>query len=186
MPFRSAPWRATALTVASAAMLAMAASVLAAGSPENAVLIIDPSDPNSLHIGNYYKNARNIPDSNVLYLRSTAASYNTFVDTNQAAFQGEIDKRAIDDHTDYVVLAPLNQVKVPINPTLVLNQCNNVVLDHLSLTAAYSIAPISNQVLAGGMSTTDPNGYGLTAAASNPPLPFHAQTRYRFGASSSR
>jgi len=44
----------------------------------------------SLYVGNHYKNARNILDTNVLYLRSAAQNYNTFISTIQAGFLGAL------------------------------------------------------------------------------------------------
>src|SRR4051812_13178961 len=77
-----------------------AATSFAGGTPENSVLVIDPTDAQSMYVGNYYKNARNIPDANVLYMRSAASDYATFVSTNQAAFNGSITQRGISDHAD--------------------------------------------------------------------------------------
>ena len=76
--------------VLATATLALVPPAFAGGSAENAVLIIDPSDATSMYVGNSYKNARNIPDSNVLYMNSKAINYSTFASTNQSAFTGSI------------------------------------------------------------------------------------------------
>ncbi len=87
---------------------------LGSGSGENALLVIDPTNAASMYVGNYYKNARNIPDSNVLYLTASGASdYQQWVGSIQQAFLATLDQRAIADHIDYVVLAPSNQFYVP-------------------------------------------------------------------------
>src|SRR5262245_64722708 len=86
--------------------LAVSTAAMASGGAENALLVIDPTNAASLYVGNYYKNARNIPDSNVLYLTSGAASYQQWVNTDQQAFLGTLTQRVIDDHIDYVVIAP--------------------------------------------------------------------------------
>lgn len=88
------------------ATLIASTSALAGGSAENAILVIDPTDATSMYVGNYYKNARNIPDANVMYLRTASASHNSFVETTQAAFNGTLRQRNLGDHADYVVLAP--------------------------------------------------------------------------------
>src|SRR5262245_17904694 len=87
-------------------LMGVGAPVHAGGTPENILLIIDPASPTSLYIGNYYKNARNIPDSNVLYLRAAGANYADFRSLTQTAFQDLLTQRGIAQQIDYVVLAP--------------------------------------------------------------------------------
>lgn len=89
-----------------AAMLAPTAAVQAGGVPENVLLIIDPSNTDSLYVGNYYKNARQVPDRNVIYMAPGAVDYPTFAQTSIDALFGSLANAAIDDHIDYVVVMP--------------------------------------------------------------------------------
>jgi hypothetical protein len=57
-----------------AAVLALAGRALAGGSPENVLIIVNPGSAESMYVADYYKNARNIPDANVLYLEPTAVA----------------------------------------------------------------------------------------------------------------
>ena len=51
-----------------AVMASVVRPVWAGGGAENVLLLIDPLSADSKYVGNYYKQARNIPDRNVLYL----------------------------------------------------------------------------------------------------------------------
>src|ERR1700743_2669565 len=105
--------RAAATGMAALVLLFLSTVIRAGGSAENVVLIIDPTDATSLYVGNYYKNSRDIPDSNVLYLRSGAPSYDEFITTVEIGFSGSLAQRNILDHIDYVVLAPLGSYALP-------------------------------------------------------------------------
>src|ERR1043166_1180405 len=80
-----------------------ASTVLAAGSGENVLLIINPDSPSSRYIGNYYKNARNIPDANVIYWK-TNTGYSDFANQSLDALFGMLANRGIADHVDYVII----------------------------------------------------------------------------------
>ena len=75
----------------SCAALALCGPVaLAGGGPESALLIINPADPVSMHLGNYYKNARGIPDSAVLYMNPDAPNHAAFAQTHLPALFGHL------------------------------------------------------------------------------------------------
>src|SRR5262249_42933330 len=130
--------------LSSAAVLLSVGAAIAGGSPENAILIIDPSDPTSMYVGNYYKHARNIPDSNVLYLRSAATSYQSFPQTNLPAFMAALDQQGVTDHADYAVLAPLDTYFVPATG-LVSDSCFPV--GEFSIGSVYTMGFISQEIL---------------------------------------
>jgi hypothetical protein len=163
---------------------------LAGGTSENALLIIDPTDANSLYVGNYYKNARNLPDSNVLYMRAAAPGYSAFVSTIQAGFWGTLTQRGIRDHVDYVVLAPLNVFAVAAPNSNISNVCQGNPLTEFSITAAFELAQMSTAVIWNPLSATAANSpFGGTTSGAypsgNPALAFHAQQGYVSGVPSS-
>ena len=130
-------------------------AVQAGGSPENVLLIIDPSNNDSLYVGNYYKNARDIPDSNVLFIAPGATNYPSFVSYNLAALAGSLANRDIADHIDYVVLTPGSPFYVSA-PGLVSDACYPV--SRFSISAAYTSAFIADEIL-GGLPATTLNRY---------------------------
>ena len=76
-----------ALLAAAGLAVGMAAgAVRAGGSPENVLIIINPANAESMYLGHYYQNARNIPASNVLYIDPAAVNYPAM-----AASNGNID-----------------------------------------------------------------------------------------------
>lgn len=85
-------------------VLGLALAARAGGSAENVLLIVDPSNPEALQVANHYRAARGIPDTNVLYMAPTPASYANAVAAETKAFLGALEHLAIADHVDYVVL----------------------------------------------------------------------------------
>ncbi|MBC7771842.1 MAG: TIGR03790 family protein, partial [Pyrinomonadaceae bacterium] len=170
--------RAVVRALVGASSLIAGAAALAGGGPENAVLIIDPTNPVSMHVGNYYKNARNIPDANVLYVRSAAANYGAFVNTNQAAFIDSLSQRGLANHADYVVLAPVDTFAVSAGG-LVSDACFPV--NRFSLSSVYTMAQISNLIAPGGNSSQLTNQY---FAASDSAVAFDSEQGYLNGSPS--
>lgn len=136
--------------------------VRAGGGPENLLLIIDPSNAESLYLGNYYKNARNVPDSNVFYMNPYANDYATFASQNLAAFFGELDNRGITGHIDYVLIPPGGSffITAPVNTINDLG-CNGGHVQRISISSAYTLAHIAAQMQAAA-SVTDTNQYYAT------------------------
>ena len=126
-------------------------SALAGGSPENMLLILDPGNPDSLYIGNYYKNIRNVPASNILYMSPNAASYQAFTAYNQPALFGTLANNRIDDHIDYVVVMPGADFFVNA-PNLVSDECFPV--SRFSISACYTMVYISSAILANAPATS--------------------------------
>jgi hypothetical protein len=137
-------------------VLMWASSALAGGSPEYALVVIDPNSPESLYVGNYYLNARNIPGQNVLYFASSTTPYASFVSLNQDALFGTLDNRAVADHVDYVITTPGGNYFVAASG-YVSDGCSPVT--RFSLSGVYTMAFISSQVLAGGNNSQLANGY---------------------------
>ncbi|MGE3106759.1 MAG: hypothetical protein AB7G11_13140 [Phycisphaerales bacterium] len=167
--------RRSIASTTSAALLA-SASAFAGGTPENAMLIIDPGNAQSMRIGNYYKNARNIPDSNVLYIDSAALNYPAFVATNRVAFNDALTNRGLADHLDYAVVAPLDAYYISA-PGLVSDQCFAVT--RFSIASAYTMSQIT---IAPNTPSTSGNNFFL---ASDTPTTFDSQQGYLGGSPSS-
>jgi hypothetical protein len=145
-----------------ALLLAAAPAARAGGTPENVLLIIDPSNSNSLYVGNYYKNARDIPDRNVLFMATGATNYPTFASYNLVSLSGTLANQGIADHIDYVVVTPGSPFYV-YAPGLVTDSCFAV--SRFSISAAYTSAFIANEILGGLPSTTSNRYYSSTDQA---------------------
>src|SRR5258706_2076094 len=128
---------------------------LAGGTPENAILIVDPSNPESLYVANYYRAARNLPAVNIIYMSPTPASYTQFVGSTLDGFLGSLENLRLVDHADYVVLPSGGSFYVDA-PGLVGDPCYPV--SRFSSIAPYVLAREKDQILAGTDSTL-PNGY---------------------------
>lgn len=124
----------------------------AGGTPENILLIIDPTNNDSMYVGNYYKNARNIPDSNVIYMNPGAMNYTTFAADNLDALFGSLANAGTLDHIDYIVVLPGANYFVSA-PGLISDGCFPV--SSFSISGCYTLAFVSNRVLGGLSSQTD-------------------------------
>jgi uncharacterized protein (TIGR03790 family) len=174
MPTPKSPVIGPLASLALAAGLALPAL---AGGPENTLLIIDPSSPVSLYLGNYYKNAHNLPDSSVLYLDPGAANHADFAATNLPALLGFLQNVGIADHTDFIVVAPGGDFFFPRSGPID-DGCSDV--NRIAVASAYSMAFITDEVLAGTKSTLA-NGFFSNQTA---PLAFDSNTAY-FGGKAS-
>jgi uncharacterized protein (TIGR03790 family) len=173
----------TAVLAAAAGALVVAARAYAGGSAENAVLIIDPSDATSMYVGNYYKHARNIPDTNVLYMSSKATNYSTFTTTNQSAFAGSILQRGIADHTDYAVVAPFSGFYVPYSgePTGAGSSATCSLPNRYSISAVYTLSQVSASFISSNTAHGVNEFFGDASASA---LGFSSNQGYLDGAAS--
>ncbi len=154
-------------------------SALAGGSGENLLLIIDPSNPESLYIGNYYKDARGIPDANVLYVDPDHPSYQDFAGQGLDAFLGELAQRRIGDHIDFVLVTPGNGFFVSA-PGLVNDGCFPVT--RFAIASCYTMAHLKAEILAGNVPVSRVNNYFSTNTAQ--PIAFDSNTAYLGGSPS--
>jgi hypothetical protein len=138
------------------AALLFAGVAIAGGTPENILLILDPAKPESLYIGNYYKNARNIPDQNVIYMAPGAADYSDFVSYNLDALFGSIDNANIRDHIDYIVVTPGAPYRISA-ANLIDDGCSAV--NNFSISGCYTMAFISDEVLNDNLNSQNTNRY---------------------------
>ena len=91
------------LRIALAVSLSVSA-LRAGGTPENAILIVDPTNPESLYVANYYLDKRDIPRGNVIYMTPTPATWAQFTGAQAPGFLGMLQNLKLADHVDYVVL----------------------------------------------------------------------------------
>ncbi len=171
--------RGVSARLALVAGVALSGGALAGGGPENVLLIIDPSSAESLYIGNYYKNARNIPDANVLYIDPDTANFQAFAGVKVDGLFGHLRNRRIDDHIDYIVVTPGNSFFVSA-PGLVTDSCFPV--GRFSMSSVWTLAHIKNDILPGGVPSTTPNQYYSSNTAQ--PLAFSSNTAWLNGSAS--
>jgi len=126
------------------------------GTPEEALLIIDPTRPDGMYVGNYYLSVRDVPRGNVLYMNPMAPNYTTFAADNIDALLGTIANLGIRDHCDYIVLPPASGYRVSA-PGLVQDDCSPV--NNFALSSVYTLALIKDRILAGTMTSTRTNRY---------------------------
>jgi uncharacterized protein (TIGR03790 family) len=155
--------------------LAAVPSALAGGTPENALVIIDPTIPESLYIGNYYVMARDIPPQNVLYFSPGAANYAEFTEVNLDALFGEIANRLLEDHIDYIVLTPGAPFYIPASGYVTDDPCP-ADITRFSISSAYFMAFIADDILDGASYDTRHMYYTPSAA-----YYFDSEIYYRFG-----
>lgn len=116
------------------------------GGPENALVVIDPSSPESIYVGHYYIAARGVPAENVLYMPPGASDFTSFLAFQRDALMGMLSNRGIADHIDYIVLTPGGPYSIPA-PNLVVDGCSSVT--RFSATAVYTFAFIAESIQPG-------------------------------------
>ena len=158
---KSSANRAGELTCLAIAGL-FATSAAPAGGPENAILLVDPSRPESLYVANYYRAARNIPPGNFIYLNPNAADFAVFANVHAKAVFGELDKRRLDDHADFMIAA--SPASFFINETdTVSDGCFAVT--RFSVSGAFTNAFNTTEILAGIASTSSNRYFSTTTTA---------------------
>lgn len=170
---------AAAVLAATAGVLSLAGAARAGGSPENVLVIIDPGSSESMYLGNYYKNARNIPDANVLYVNPAPAAFSDFTGANGDlnALLGQLKNARIDDHIDYIVVAAGGSFYVSA-PGYVIDGCSPVT--RFSQSAIYTMAYIAPQILGGNIQVGLGNQYYSSGAA----IAFNSRTSWLGGTAS--
>ncbi len=157
--------------------LALGGSAL--GTPESLVLILDPTNAESMYVGNYYKQARGVPDANVIYMTPGAVDFAAFAAFNIPALQATIAARGIEAQADYIVIMPGAPFYVDA-PGLVNDTCSPVT--RFSITGAYTLAYQADQTLAGGVPVLNANRFSSTSYT---PARFDAELSYSQGEPSS-
>ena len=172
--------------------LGIAAPASAGIGPENTLVIIDPTDSDSLAIGNHYIHARSIPATNVLYLTLDQQDYTDFATGQVETLLAEIQEHGLDGQIDALVTASQSVYRLDVTGAIseTVSVCpGGTKVHYLSLTGALSLARQANHILAGdedelyGLHTTDASGYYSTG---NTPLAFDANARWLDGEQSNQ
>lgn len=141
------------------------------------MLIVDPTQPDALHVANYYQRARGIPARNVIYMNPIASDYTAFTQFQLPALTGTLANRAIDDQIDYVVVAPARSFYVDA-PNLVDGAPCPATVYRLSISSAYGLAYSADEILGGTLNTFEPNRY---YANDDTPQAFNSRTSWLNG-----
>lgn len=152
----------------------LAAPALGNGVGETSILIIDPTDTDSLAVGHHYIQRRNIPLSNVIYLHHAPTTYQGFGEYLDAVL-GELALRGIEQHIDCIILAPTQRFFINA-AGLVTDSCSPVT--RFSLPTCYITAFMRSDLLPGPLSSQHTNQYFGTSYV---PTALDAQTRYANG-----
>lgn len=135
----------------------------AGASPESTLLIIDPSDPEALYLGNSYIDARQIPACNVVYLEQEAEHYADLVNHQLEGILGSRANQGTLDQIDHIVLVTPRVYRVAAEELVTDPDCLGV--SYFSLPAVYTMGRQANAILAGdaeqgfGFASTSKNGY---------------------------
>ncbi len=158
-----------------AVVLAAAPVAWAGGTPEDALLLIDPARPDAMYIGNYYLHARQIPPTNALYLDPMAADYWAFAEDNLDAVFGQLANTGISEQIDYVVVMPASGYRV-YAAGLVSDGCSPI--NNFALSSVYTLWYPVNFILAGNMNYSRKNRY---FGEDNAPLAFDSNIVWKDG-----
>ncbi len=175
-----------ALQVLAAAVLAaglFAASDHAAhagGGPENVLVIVDPTSQEGLQVANYYRQARGIPDRNIVYVKPGARNYEAFSQFQLPAVLGTAANRQIGDHIDYLVVAPGSPFYVDA-PNLINGNACSAPVRRLAISAAYGLSSSTDGILGQAFSSTSRNQYHTT---DDMPYAFSASSKWLNGSPS--
>lgn len=129
--------------------------VRAGGTPENAILIVDPTNPESLYVANYYREKRDVPAGNLVYMSPTPATYAQFKAATLEGFLGSLENLRLTDHADYVILPSGGSFYVDA-PGLVSDGCAPV--GRFSSNSPFALARLAPQIQP-GINAGFPNGY---------------------------
>ena len=169
---------ATALTFALALVAPAAHVAHADGGPSNALLIIDPTDADSLYLGHVYAARRSIPAGNVLYLPPAAADYASWAAFQRHAVTGTLAARGL-AHVDHIVISPSKRFFIPMPTNLVSTGCG--VVSRMSLSSAYTFLPEADEILSGKLSDQDLNRYRGAWRRPSDAVAFDSRTRWYNG-----
>ncbi|MEZ6014340.1 MAG: TIGR03790 family protein [Planctomycetota bacterium] len=139
------------------AALLLAPSASAQHGGERALLLVDPTDPDALHLANHYAALRDVPPVNVLYLDPDAVSYAALAAEPLRALRGELAQRGLSESIDFVVLAPSGSFFVEA-AGLLADSCSPVT--RMALPSAYGLYDYEALLLGPGTpSAQQVNGY---------------------------
>ena len=125
---------------------------------DRALVLVDPSDAESMYVANEYIAARDIPRDQVLYMRPGATDYLEFTTVNGPGFLGTMLNRGLLDRVDFVVVAPTADFFVSASG-YVTDTCSPV--NRFAVGGAYGLIPNADNIL-DGISSISTNQYYST------------------------
>ncbi len=155
--------RTSVLAVAAASALVLVSPTPAdgGGSGENVILLVDPSNPDALRLANHYRDARGVPEANLLYMSPDGETFQELAANQIEGFVGTLAARGALDRASYVLVLPTSDFRVRA-PGLVSDGC--VALGHFAIGSAYGMAFIRDDILA-TVNVTEANRYFAGAVA---------------------
>jgi uncharacterized protein (TIGR03790 family) len=160
--------------------LVPAASALAGGTPENALIVVNPDKPVSLYIGHYYAAARNVPPENIVYFNPHAGNgFDEFKDVKVPMFYGAMVNHDIEDHIDYVLVAPNKQYRIDA-AGLVADPCV-IPMTRVSQSSLYGLSRIVDEIASETLTALEINRFFTDTFEARG---FDASTTYQNGAPS--
>ncbi len=166
--------RSLCSAVSAIVLLSPLASPQESAHADRALLLVDPSDAESLYVANEYIAARGIPVDQVLYMRPGATNFAEFAAVNAPGFHGVLENRGLRDRIDFVVVAPTSEFYVSA-PGLVTAGCSPV--NRFAIADAYGLSLVTDTIL-GGLSSTRRNNY---ADFSDDGVGFDSETTWYLG-----
>ncbi|HIF41135.1 MAG TPA: hypothetical protein EYQ74_08555 [Planctomycetes bacterium] len=145
---------------------------------ERALLLVDPSNPESLYVANHYAEKRGIPPQNMIFMRPGTTDYSNFVATNMQGFVGELANTGMAAQVDFVVVPPSDNYYISA-PGLVTDQCSPVT--RFTVPGAYGLYRQSADIQA-GLPINTPNHFFKSIYSGNA---FDSEQTYYFGVPSS-
>jgi hypothetical protein len=137
--------------------LVVATPVSGGATGDHAVLLVDPTDAESLYLANVYRDARQVPGLNILTMTpSTDGDYEDLAGRNVQAYIDTVLARGIDDHVDYVLLMPTAQYRIQARD-LISDSCYPV--GNFALASAYTTAYLKDEILGGTLTVRESNRY---------------------------
>jgi hypothetical protein len=140
------------------------------------LIIANPASHDALAAANYYRVARGVPDSNVLFIDPAAADFARFAEVNLRALFGTLEARGIGDHIDMILVMPGSDFAVDADG-LVADLCPSP-MTQFSVGSCYTMAFIADEVLSGTLQFSELNQY---TAGANSPVWFDSSTAYLGG-----
>ncbi len=140
---------------AAAAAAIIACTGLARAQAHEALIIVNPNDPESLHTSNYYANARGVPSTGLTYFDPDPNGYSDFIATRVPAVLGTIANHRNENSIDYLILPAGTHFRMNA-PGYVSDGCSPVSL--FSTTGAYTTTRFVSLV-EGGVTSLLSNGY---------------------------
>ncbi len=135
----------------------LAAGAAAGGTGDRVVLLVDPTDAESLYLANVYRAAREVPARNILTMTPwTDGNYADLAVRNVPAFLDTLAARNLDDHVDQVLLMPTRKYRVSASG-LISDPCSGV--GNFAIASVYTMAYMKDELLAAQLSVWEMNRY---------------------------